>query len=151
MVNKSLSELKTEDRVSHLLEEVRIVIPGTQVFFGFQLIVVFQESFRGMETYLKDLHLASLLAIALAIVFLLAPSSYDRIIEDRGNVRDLTCFARRMIFLALTLLAFGSALDLFVIISHMGIPHSHAVVLSGGIFLFSLVLWFLFPFYQRKK
>ncbi len=39
-------ELSLNDAASHVLEECRTVVPGMQALFGFQLIVVFTNSFK---------------------------------------------------------------------------------------------------------
>jgi hypothetical protein len=38
-------ELSLDSAASHLLEECRMVLPGIQALFGFQLIAVFNQNF----------------------------------------------------------------------------------------------------------
>ena len=41
-----VEEISLSEAVTHLLEECRTVLPGIQAIFGFQLIVVFNPTFR---------------------------------------------------------------------------------------------------------
>ena len=39
-------EVRLDSAASHLLEECRMVLPGIQALFGFQLIAVFNDGFE---------------------------------------------------------------------------------------------------------
>jgi hypothetical protein len=45
LMEHSVEKLSLEDALTHLLEECRMVLPGVQALFGFQLIAVFNRSF----------------------------------------------------------------------------------------------------------
>ncbi|HEV2174687.1 MAG TPA: DUF6328 family protein [Nitrospira sp.] len=48
------------DSVSHMLEECRMVLPGIQALFGFQLIVVFNSTFWAkLDQFEQLLHACS--------------------------------------------------------------------------------------------
>jgi uncharacterized BrkB/YihY/UPF0761 family membrane protein len=48
------------DAVTHVLEECRMVLPGIQTLFGFQLIAVFNSTFRErLSSPEQDLHLVA--------------------------------------------------------------------------------------------
>jgi hypothetical protein len=38
-----------KDEIANLIEEARMVLPGIQALFGFQLIAVFNDGFRDLE------------------------------------------------------------------------------------------------------
>jgi hypothetical protein len=77
--NQKLDDIDITERIQHLLDEIRIVLPGTEVLFGFLLVAVFSESFDSLEPFLKYMHLASLGSVAITTIMLIAPSAYDRI------------------------------------------------------------------------
>ena len=49
-----IEKLTLEDALTHLLEECRMVLPGVQALFGFQLIVVFNRSFFLKLTFVEQ-------------------------------------------------------------------------------------------------
>ena len=88
--------------ISNLLEETRIFIPGSQTLFGFQLIVVFNQSFQDrLSSTEQVLHLIATILTAIAIALLMAPAAYHRQVEPES-------VSRRFLLLATRLLTFGS-------------------------------------------
>jgi hypothetical protein len=67
-----------EERVSHILEEARMVLPGIQALLGFQLVAVFNQSFAGLPMLDKQLHLSAIFLSINAICFLLTPAALHR-------------------------------------------------------------------------
>ena len=61
--NQKLDDIDTTERLQHLLDEIRIILPGTEVLFGFLLVAVFSEGFDCLEPLLKYVHLAALEAL----------------------------------------------------------------------------------------
>jgi Family of unknown function (DUF6328) len=61
---------KTEKMAMAAIEEARMVLPGIQALFGFQLIAAFNETFRQLEPPEQLLHFFSLVLVALAIAIL---------------------------------------------------------------------------------
>ncbi len=55
------TKLSLEDSVSHVLGEARMVLPGVQTLFGFQMISSFHETFAQMGAMDKSMHWAALL------------------------------------------------------------------------------------------
>ena len=69
--NQKLDVIDITERIQHLLHEIRIILPGTEVLFGFLLIAVFSEGFDSLEPLLKYMHLASLGSVAITTILLL--------------------------------------------------------------------------------
>jgi hypothetical protein len=72
----------TESIAQEVIEEARMVLPGIQALFGFQLIAVFNERFRDLETPEQRLHYAALILVAAAIAIIMTPGAYHRIAEQ---------------------------------------------------------------------
>jgi hypothetical protein len=66
-------------RIEHMLTEARVVLPGAQALFGFQLSIVLTRSFAELSAAARAIHAASLCLVALAIILLMAPAAYHRI------------------------------------------------------------------------
>src|SRR5204862_1825788 len=72
-------EVSLDKATTYILEECRMVLPGIQALFGFQLIAVFNESFseklsRGEQL----LHLIAIVLVTVAIALVMAPAALHR-------------------------------------------------------------------------
>ena len=70
-------------KIEQLLTEARVVLPGAQALFGFQLAIVLTEAFDQLPAASMAVHAVSLFLVALAIVMLMAPAPYHRIVYCR--------------------------------------------------------------------
>src|SRR5258705_1993059 len=86
-----------KDEIRNLIEEARMVLPGIQALFGFQLIAVFNERFRTMDSAWQITHLAAILMLAVAIVLIMMPAAYHRIAERGAISRRFAELASSMI------------------------------------------------------
>jgi len=105
---------KLEEEIRTTIEEARMVLPGIQALFGFQLIAVFNARFHDFSELEQMLHLVALLLVAVAIALIMTPAAYHRIAE-RGTVsRRFIDLASRLLESALMPLMLGISLDLFL-------------------------------------
>jgi hypothetical protein len=142
------STLEEETRI--VIEEARMVLPGIQTLFGFQLIAVFNQRFLNFSKTEQTFHLLALLLVAAAVALIMAPAAYHRI-SQRGTLsRRFIDLASRFLTCAMLPLMVGIAIDSFLV--------SRLIVgdigLSGGIGLALLVafliLWYVFPWTQAS-
>src|SRR4051812_21641792 len=67
--------VKLDSAASHLLEECRMVLPGVQALFGFQLIAVFNQGFdEKLSSGQQQLHFAALFLVAVSTALLMTPA-----------------------------------------------------------------------------
>jgi Family of unknown function (DUF6328) len=76
---------RLEREHGELLEELRALIPGAQVLFGFLLAIRFTSPFTDLSTVQRYVYYGTLLTTAVALVFLLAPSAYHRLRFREGD------------------------------------------------------------------
>ena len=122
-----------------LLEECRMVLPGIQGLFGFQLIAVFSEGFhQRLAGYEQDLHL-------LAIALVMTPASLHR---RRGPMEVSEAFVRltaRLLLLSMPSLMLAICVDVYlvtqVIVGSRGVSLGVAIA-TGAMFT---ALWFVLP------
>jgi hypothetical protein len=67
---------RLEREHGELLEELRALIPGAQVLFGFLLAIRFTSPFTDLNAVQRYVYYVTLLTTAVALVLLLAPSAY---------------------------------------------------------------------------
>lgn len=67
-------------RIEQMLTEARVVLPGAQAMLGFQLSIVRTRSFDVLPHEARTMHATSLCLVALAVILLMAPAAYHRIV-----------------------------------------------------------------------
>jgi Family of unknown function (DUF6328) len=76
---------RLEREHTELLEELRALIPGAEVLFGFLLAIRFTSPFTDLNAVQRYVYYATLLSTAVALVLLLAPSAYHRLRFREGD------------------------------------------------------------------
>jgi hypothetical protein len=129
-------------RIRHTLTEARVVLPGAQALLGFQFATMLLDGFDRLPAALKWLHFASLGCMAIAIVLLITPAAWHRIVERGEETERFVRFASAMVVAALVPLALGLAGDLFVVAYK--VTHSEAAAAGFAVAALLLFggLWF---------
>jgi len=109
-------ELDLAQAAQTLLDECRMVLPGIQALFGFQLIAVFSERFSSeLDKGDQVLHLVAIALVAIAVALVMTPAAYHR---HRGARKVTDTFIELSTLLLLTSmvpLAAGLSIDFFLI------------------------------------
>ena len=134
-----------------MLEEIRIVLPGTQTLLGFQFVAIFSNGFEKLSSQLQQLHLLSLGSIVLAMISIMIPPAYHRIADKGQDTERFHTLASMLIIVALFFLAFGIAIDLYVVIGFISKNLDLALYIAGSMLLFSYIAWFIFPFLAQRS
>jgi DMSO reductase anchor subunit len=148
---KGGKESKLTDKIQHALTECRVVLPGAQALLGFQFIVILSESFDKLSTAPKYVHLLSLGLTALAIVLLITPAAYHRIVERGEETEHFHRFASKILVAALVPLALGMAGDVYVVVQKVTDSLLVSVVSALVILAIFWELWFGLPLYRRTQ
>jgi hypothetical protein len=143
------TELK--DKIRHVLTEARLVLPGAQALLGFQFLTILSAPFEKLEFSSKVIHLISLSCVALAIVFLLTPAAYHRIVERGEDTQHMHEFASAMVLAATIPLGIGIAGDFLVVARKVLQDFTIAVVASAVLLLFIYGMWFGLTLYARAR
>jgi hypothetical protein len=138
-------------RIEQMLTEARVLLPGAQALLGFQLIIVLTASFVEIPAASKFVHALALGAIALAIVLLMAPAAYHRIVYKGDDTEDMYRTGSRFIAAASVPLGLGITGDVYVTIER--IFHSPAIALAAGVLAFVVLfgLWIGYPLMARQR
>ena len=115
--NTSLNE-----RITQMLTEARVVLPGVQTLLGFQLISVISQSFERLPTSSKLVHAVSLGCITVAVILLMAPAAYHRIVFSGQDADEVHRVGGWFVTCATIPLAFGLASDVYVVLSPRSPP-----------------------------
>ena len=105
-----------KDALGQTLDEARMVLPGVQALFGFQLIAVFSDGFgRLLSEAEQTLHLAAIALVTIAIAMVMTPAAYHRQVDPRRATPAFIRLASRFVSAAMLPLAAGLALDLHLV------------------------------------
>jgi hypothetical protein len=88
-----------------LLNELRVVMPGVQVLFGFLLTVPFQQRFETIDDFQRIVYFVTLLLVAAASAFLMGPSAFHRLTFREGQKPYLIRLGTRQTIVGMGLLA----------------------------------------------
>jgi hypothetical protein len=124
-----------------LLNELRVIMPGVQVLFGFLLTVPFQQGFGRVDDEQRYIYFATLLLTAAAAAFLMGPSAFHRLtFRHRQKPHLIRLGTRQMIVgLGLLALAMNGALLLLTDLLFGTVTVIVTVTLSSALFAW---LWF---------
>lgn len=138
--------LKLSDAATTLVDECRMVLPGVQAIFGFQLMVVFQQKFgEELDKPFQYLHLAALLLVAISAAIIMAPAAYHRIHGAREVTDRFIRISSRLLLVALGPLAVGLSLDVFLLGKLVIGQQALAILLAAAVFGVMIFMWYLFP------
>ena len=131
--------------VEYLLEECRMVLPGIQALFGFQLIVVFSSTFtERLSPGEQRIHVAAIVLIVVAIALIMTPAAYHRQRGAREITESFVTLSSRLLLMAMAPLALGICLDSYLVVRVIVGRGVGAVVAAGLLSLFALS-WGLLP------
>jgi Family of unknown function (DUF6328) len=133
------------------VEEARMVVPGLQALFGFQMVAIFNARFEMLSFYNQLLHLFALSLTTLSIALIMAPAAYHRIVEPEAGSEFFVRLTSGLIATAMAPLMISLTLDVYIV-ANLVVENAF---MSATIAIFVLVafagLWFAFPLARRRR
>jgi hypothetical protein len=134
-----------------LLTEARVVLPGAQALFGFQLAIVLTRAFEQLPKASIIVHAASLFLVAIASHDAdgsrplsqdrLCRRGYRRYVPGQQHARDGGDRAAR----------FGTGGEVFVVIAKISGSFAIGSFTGGVAFVFLIGLWYLYPIIVARR
>jgi len=121
-----------------LLEELRSLIPGAEVLFGFLLAIRFTGQFADLTDTQRYVYFATLLSTAVALVMLLAPAAFHRVRFREGDKEVMLRKGNREAIAGTAAIALAFTGVLFLV-TDLVFNTPSAVVL--GVAFFALTAW----------
>ena len=148
-----LSEEETplDVRVEQMLTEARVLIPGAQALFGFQLGVMLMDAFGQLPPASKAVHTAALCCIVIAIILLMAPAAFHRVTFGGQDTEEFYRLGSRLVVSGAVPLAAGIAADLGVAVERSLGSQRMAMAIAIVVGLVLAGLWFIYPLVLRTK
>jgi hypothetical protein len=140
-----------ETRIRQVLTEARVVLPGAQALLGFQLIAVLADGFDKLPESSRQLHLVSLILLAVSTVLLMTPAAYHRVVEQGENTERFHRFASRLVMLAMVPLGLAIAADAYIVVNKVTHSPSLAIAITVLLLAFFFGCWFGYTTYARHR
>jgi hypothetical protein len=142
---------KVKTKIEHVLTEIRVVLPGAQALLGFGFITFLTEGFEKLPASSKYVHLVSLSLISLAVVLMMTPAAYHRLVERGEATEHFHRFASRILLASMAPLALGISGDFFVVARKVTESTGLALGLAAASLGVFYGMWFAFTIYRRAR
>jgi len=144
-------EISLDDAATHLLEECRMVLPGIQALFGFQLIAVFNQGFGEKLSHAQQLvHLAAIVLTTLAMALVMTPAALHRQAEPTSVSERFLWIASTVVLAGMFPLSLAVGLDAYVVASVVLHNDAAAVALAIALVAVFFFLWLVLPRRERR-
>lgn len=142
--------IELKDAVKIALDEARMILPGIQALFGFQLIAAFNERFNEVfDVAGQALHLAALMLVALSCALAMTPAAYHRRCTTVSV--KLLRIAEGFVEACMIPLMIAISIDVGLVANAVTHSEAWAVSLGAGTAVVFTALWIAYPRYERRR
>jgi hypothetical protein len=138
-------------RIEQMLTEARVILPGAQALFGFQLVIVLTSTFDKLPDQSRIIHGFSLLCVALSVILLITPAALHRIVWAGEDTEALLQKGGYITIASLLPLALGIAGDTYVVLARVFESERVGALAALVVALFLAGLWFVWPIFARRS
>jgi hypothetical protein len=140
---------RLEREHSELIEELRALIPGGEVLFGFLLAIRFTGQFSDLTPRQEYLYFGTLIAVGIALVLFLAPSAHHRLLFRQGDKDHLLRKGNREAIAGT--IAMGLALTGAVgLVTELVLGTAEAIAIGAGFALLVTWRWWAVALRRRR-
>jgi hypothetical protein len=146
-----VERIELDTATTHILEECRMVLPGIQALFGFQLIAVFNQGFGEKLSQVEQLvHLSALVLTVLATVLVMTPAALHRQAQPMEVSERFVWLGSNLILAAMYPLAVAVALDVYVVTSVISKSDKTGVLVAIAVLLVFIAFWIVVPHREKR-
>jgi hypothetical protein len=136
---------------SHLLEECRMVLPGIQALFGFQLMAVFNAKFWEITASHRVIHLFASALVAIAVALVMTPAAYHRLALQNAVSQPFIDLSSRLLLCSMFPLLLGTCLDFYLIATMILGNEWWGLGLCLTLMCIFMGLWFGLPYFANPS
>ena len=151
VVGRRETELERYDRnLMELMSELRVALPGVQVLFAFLLVAPFNQRFRTLSHFERQLYLVTLLCTLLASILLIAPTLQHRLEFRRGEKAYLVRAGNRLTILGLTVFAVAMTCAILLVTNYL-FGATTAIITTAVVGACIALIWFVIPLRRLSR
>ena len=129
-----------------MLEECRMVLPGIQALFGFQLIAVFNNGFGEKLSHPQQLmHLAAIILVATAIALVMAPAALHRQSEPQEVSERFVWLSSNLLLASMYPLAVAICLEAWLVASIIVGRNLAGIAVAAALLVVFALFWLFLP------
>jgi hypothetical protein len=149
---ESQEELKERLEREHneLLQELRSLIPGAEVLFGFLLAIRFTGQFGDLDSVQRLVYYATLVSTALALVLFLSPAAYHRLRFREGD-KDFMLRKGNLEAIAGTVASAIALTGVLFLVTDLVYGRIEAAVIGLAFFCFTAWRWWAIALYRSFR
>jgi len=144
-------KIPLKDLIKFVLEEARVILPGVQALFGFQLIAVFNDRFADLDSVTRYVHLIATFFSCTSVALIMAPAAYHRQVEPEAASHAFITYASKLICAGLLPLILSMTLDSYVITKVVTNDSTVSWLAAIAPAVLPLFLWYYVPQRQRRR
>ncbi len=139
---------RLDRELMELVNELRVALTGVQILFAFLLTVPFTQRFAKVTEFQRHLFFATLLAAALSVVLLIAPTARHRLLFRQHDKEQIVSSSNRFAIAGLAALAAAmtGAVMLITDLLFKETMVTWVTAILGSLFV---VMWFVMPALRR--
>jgi hypothetical protein len=138
---------RLEREHSELIQELRALIPGAEVLFGFLLAIRFTERFEELNDTQRYVYYGTLLCTSAALVLYLAMSAHHRL-RFRAGDKEFALRKGNRDTIAGTVAAALAVTGVMYLLTDLVFGSPQAIIAATGLFLFIFWRWWAVALYR---
>lgn len=140
------------DILRNILEEARMILPGTQTLFGFQLVVVFTEYFQNQLSDIERyIHFFAMLLTLISFAIILSLTAYHRQLRIDLITRRFVSFGSQVLKSGMFPLMAGLSIDFYLVAYQILKDFNLSLFTAITVFVSLFCLWYVLPLLSSKN
>jgi hypothetical protein len=133
---------------AELLQEARVLQAGVQILFGFLLTLSFQQRFKDVTEFQRDVYIGCLLAAVLSAGFILALVPFHRLVFRRGMKDELVKAVQLFMLMGIACLLVALMGAVLLVLDFVA-NRQFAFTATALLTVVFIVLWYGAPLRER--
>jgi drug/metabolite transporter (DMT)-like permease len=142
-------EPSLREKITQMLREAWVALPGATGLFGFQLAVTMLDDFSLLPTAVQRIHFIAAATVAASIIILVTPGQLHRVAYKSRDDQRAHDAGARLLSVALAPLAIGVSADYYVAVGKVIGYNAPAKAAAIAILILLLVVWYAIPWAIR--
>lgn len=140
-----------DDDLGDLLQELRVLLPGTQTLTAFLIILPFNASFSEIQHEEKLIYLATFFCSVCSLVLFTAPAAQHRLQRPLRDREGFKTTATRLMIAGLVPLSAAITLSTFLVITRVLGQDWFAWAAAGIVAVLISIIWWLYPIRRHRQ
>ena len=139
---------RLDRELMELVNELRVALTGVQILFAFLLTVPFTQRFARVTEFQRHLFFATLLAAAVSVLLLIAPTARHRLLFRQHDKERIVVSSNRYAIAGLVTLA-AAMTGAVMLITDLLFKETMVTWVTAILATLFVVLWFVMPALRR--